>query len=460
MAITWQTPGAALVSAASATSIAPAYPTGCVEGDKLLLVVGQRPSTVNSGSVSTPANWNLVASKRASGGYGTTFAADTANTNLYVFERTVPAGGLSGTLTVSVSTNNVCWAQILRLTTSNGSWNSVAGTTGEDVTGGTAVSIACASNPGVTAGDAILTAMCIPTDAHTGFSGYGATQAGVTFGTWARQAYVDSGNGNDIGGFVASSTVSTGTATGNPTITATAAGTTTNVRGPGIFVRVREGALPARTGSMSSTETGTDAASASGDVIVKGSLAVAETGEDTFTASGSVRSGVSGSMAATEIGADAAAASGKVLVKGVLVAAEAGADAASVSGDVFVRGALAASETGQDIATVLGQLLVSGVLSVSETGMDAAAILGVVPVSGTVSAVEAPDAFAASGSVTSPITGAMAATEEGEDTFFGEYTKPQTSRGGVGRIVYAKRKGQRDDEVILAVINKFLEVVQ
>ena len=247
MALTIQSPGTLAVSAQNGTSISVAYPAGAVEGEKLLLIIGMKPSTANSGSVTTPDDWALVGSLTAAGGFGTTLGADTGNTNLFVFERTVPAGGLSGSLTVSVATNNVCWAQMERITSSNGAWDSAAMASGSDTTGDASVSVACGSNPGVTAGDAIFTAFCCPTDAITGFSAYGATQAGVTFGSWTQMAYADSGTGNDIGGFIASCLVSSGTATGNPTVTATAAGTLTNVKGPGVLIRVREGVVDALT---------------------------------------------------------------------------------------------------------------------------------------------------------------------------------------------------------------------
>ncbi|MBG3877243.1 hypothetical protein FVW20_09495, partial [Desulfovibrio oxamicus] len=246
MTINWQTPGAIAYSASGGGSVAPAYPAGCAEGDKLLLLVGQKPSTANGGGVTTPSGWSLVASLTGAGGYGTSLAADTGNTNLWAYERTVPAGGLSGSLTVALSGNGVAWAIMLRLTTDNGAWDSVAGTTGSDATAGS-VSVAFASNPGVTAGDLVVAALCIPTDVSTPaqFSGQAISQAGVTFGTVSEVGEPDSSTGNDIGGMVCRAAVASGTATGNPTMTATASGTTTNVRGPALFLRVREGAKTA-----------------------------------------------------------------------------------------------------------------------------------------------------------------------------------------------------------------------
>jgi hypothetical protein len=242
MAITWQSPGAVAYSAQNGTSVSPAYPASSAEGEKLILIIGMKPSTANSGSVTTPGSWNLVTSITGAGGYGTTLGADTGNTNLFVYERTVPAGGLSGSLSVTVGTNNVCWAFMSRLTnTSNYIWDSVAGATGEDTTGGN-VSITFGSNPGVTANDLIIAAMCIPTDVQTPsqFSAQAFTQTSVTFGTVTEINEPDSGTGNDIGGFSCRALVSSGTGSANPVMTATAGGTTTNVRGPGVFIRIRE----------------------------------------------------------------------------------------------------------------------------------------------------------------------------------------------------------------------------
>ncbi len=239
-AITYQSAGAVAYSAAGGATVAPAYPASVAEGDLLVLIVGMKPSTANSGSVTTPAGWIPITSLTGAGGYGGTLGGDTGNTNVFTFY-TVAVGGETGTLTVSLTTNNVSWAQMYRLSNATRGWD-VAGTTGSDATGGAAVSIAMSANPGVTAGDYILGAMVIPTDVSTPgqFSGEGLSQTGITFGAVTEISEPDSGNGNDIGGFTYRAPVSSGTASAAPTLTATAGGTTTNVRGPGVFIRVRE----------------------------------------------------------------------------------------------------------------------------------------------------------------------------------------------------------------------------
>lgn len=311
MTITWQTPSAAQYVSVSAGSVGINHPTGTAEGDKLLLIVAMKPSVANGGTCGTPSGWNLSASITGAGGYGTTLAADTGNTNLWVFERTVPAGGMPTTYTdISVNSNNITWAIILRLTSDAG-WDSVAAVTGSDTSAGS-VSIAFASNPGVAAGDLVIGAMCIPTDVTTPsqFSAEAFSQAGATFGAVVEVVEPDTATNNDLGGFVCYAPVSSGTATGNPTMTATASGTTTNVRGPGVFIRVRESSVASITGTMSATESGSDTIAGTGAVGVGGTMSASEAGADTMSASGSV--GVSGTMAVVESGADGFAAAGTV----------------------------------------------------------------------------------------------------------------------------------------------------
>lgn len=245
-AITYQSAGALAYSAAGGTSVAPAYPASIAAGDLLVLIVGMKPGTANTGAVTTPTGWNAIVSITGAGGYGTTLGADKGNTNLFTYYK-VAGGTESGTLDVTINVNGangVAWAQITRHTKTTGEW-SVAGATGSDITGDTTVSIAFGSNPGVTANDHIIGAMCIPTDitTPTQFSVEAFTQTGISaWGTLTEISEPDSANGNDIGGFVINRPVTTGTGTANPTMTATAGGTVTNVRGPGVFIRIREAA--------------------------------------------------------------------------------------------------------------------------------------------------------------------------------------------------------------------------
>jgi hypothetical protein len=247
-AITYQTPGALAYSAAGGTSVAPAYPASIAAGDLLVLIIGMKPSTANSGSVTTPDGWTAITngSLTGAGGYGTTLGGDTGNTNVFTYYK-VAAGTETGSLTVTIATNNVSWAQMYRFSTSLTTmvW-SVAGATGTDIVGNTTVSIAMTSDPGVTGGDYIIGAMCIPTDVTTPaqFSAEALSQTGVTFGTVTEISEPDSDIGNDIGGVTYRAPVNSGTSSATSTFTATAGGTVTNVRGPGVFIRIREIPIP------------------------------------------------------------------------------------------------------------------------------------------------------------------------------------------------------------------------
>lgn len=248
MSIAYQTPGAIAYSAQNGTSVAPAYPASIAAGDMLILIIGMKPSTANSGSVTTPAGWTPVTSITGAGGYGSTLGADTGNTNLFVFS-TKADGTESGSLTVTVATNNVCWAQMLRLANDTKYWGIVAGT-GSDISGDTTWDAVC-SAIAIAANDFVIGALCIPTDVTTPaqFSTQNLIQTGTTFGTRVEISEPDSGTGNDIGGMLCYAFAQSGSGTGTVTFQSSVAGTVTNVRGPGVIIRVRETAAPSFTQS-------------------------------------------------------------------------------------------------------------------------------------------------------------------------------------------------------------------
>lgn len=241
------------------SSLTPGYPGpgSIVANDLLVLVIGMKPNTAGSGnsSVTTPTGWTALTPV-----YGTTgsLGGDTGPTNLFAFYRNA-AGGETGTLSVTTSGANSAWAQMYKFT-SNTAW-SVAQATGEDTSGGAAVSIAFGADPGVQSGDYILAAMCIPTDVGVGnqFSAQAFSQAGVTFGTVTEISEPYRPTGNDVGGFVVIADIpfNSGSSSGNPTMTATAGGTTTNVYGPGVFIRIRETNPPVPGTVTLSPDTGT-----------------------------------------------------------------------------------------------------------------------------------------------------------------------------------------------------------
>jgi len=262
MALGTPVAGAAAYSAAGGTSVAPAYPTGILATDEVLLFVGQKPSTANSGTVTTPTGWTLRDSLTAAGGYGTTLGADTGNTNLRVYSWDTPVAGQTGTLSVTLGTNNVAWAFIVRVPTGGG--NVLIGSADGQRTTTPTSPMTIALTDGATptafkAGDLAIWAMCIPTDVTTPaqFSAESITATGATFATAVELNEPDSGTGNDIGGYSAYASVTSGTSSTAPSVTATLAGTLTNVRGPVVLLRLREvRALTLDAASGSYTYTG------------------------------------------------------------------------------------------------------------------------------------------------------------------------------------------------------------
>lgn len=243
--LTFGAAGTTGFSTSGGTSVDAAYPSGITSNSALVLIVGQKPSSANGGTVTTPTGWTLQASKTGAndgdtGGYTTTLGADTGNTNIYVYTKDTVDGTETGNLTITVGTNNVCWANMCRVQAAErGTW-SYAATVGKDIAGGN-VSITGDAGIAIAAGDHVIFGMVIPTDVTTPaqFSAEAVTQSGTTFGTANEYIEPDSNIGNDIGGWAAEAAVTAGSGSAAPVWTATAGGTTTNVRGPGFIIRLR-----------------------------------------------------------------------------------------------------------------------------------------------------------------------------------------------------------------------------
>lgn len=266
MALGTPTDGGAAYSAAAGTTVAPAYPVGIAAGNCVILIIGMKPSTANGGTVTTPAGWTLRETLVGAGGYGTTLAADSGNTNLWIFTKDTVTGTETGNLTVTIGTNNVSWGLIVRIPTGGGSllYGTADGSRITAPTSGVAFTTLLtngATAPAFQSGDMALWAMCIPTDVlANGFTAPTISSTGTTFGTPVELEEPDSGTGNDIGGYVAYALATAGTSAAAPTVGVTATGTVTNVRGPIALLRVREiAALTLIADPASYAITGTDA---------------------------------------------------------------------------------------------------------------------------------------------------------------------------------------------------------
>lgn len=245
MALGTPVSAAAAYSANGGTSVSPAYPTGILTTDVVVLFVGQKPSTANSGSVTTPSGWTLRESLTAAGGYGATLGIDTGNTNLFVYTWDTPVAGQSGNLAVTLATNNISWAFMVRIPT-GGNTDVYGSAEGQRTTTPTSpLSVALTNGASATnfkTGDLAIWAMCVPTDVGGGatFSVETISATGATFGTVSELNEPSSGTGNDIGGMSAWASVTAGSSTTAPTVGATLSGTLTNIRGPIVLLRVRE----------------------------------------------------------------------------------------------------------------------------------------------------------------------------------------------------------------------------
>lgn len=212
-------------------------------GDLLVLFLHQKPET---NDFTTPDAWTAVSDANAAGGGGTT-GADTGPTRAKAFYR---MGGTSATtLTITQGSHNCTQGIIctLRSDVPDTVW-SVAGANGIDTTTGTPFTAAMNVDPNITTNDMVLVWGGIPTDVTTPaqFSAETLTAAGLTSGSVTEIAEPETTQGNDLGAVLCRWTPTGGPSSGVATFSATAGGTTTNVRGPIILVRARDTAAAAQ----------------------------------------------------------------------------------------------------------------------------------------------------------------------------------------------------------------------
>jgi len=142
-----------------------------------------------------------------------------------------------------------------------------------------------------------------------------------------------------------------------PTYTALATGTTTVVVGD--TIRLESQGSTHRgyiNGALELTVTDSHNSTVTRQGVVPRATSGASWLDD-FEA-GALAGGATGSLAATESGSDAASLAGDVLVSGALAAAESGGDSAAIAGAVAIAGSLAATESGADSAAISGPTVV------------------------------------------------------------------------------------------------------
>jgi hypothetical protein len=219
-----------------------------------LIVYWKASVTTTPNGPTTPAGWTLVASEvpanttAQTGGY-TANGIDVGNVGWAVYYIDVTTV-LSGTLTVTMTNTNVAAAKLVAVSKTSGNvWvdtPSPVWTSGWRITTPTSpMAVLCDKNAGLAlqAGDLLLAGMAIPTDVGAGasFSAQSFSHSGTTFNTFSGETEVNTALGQDLGGWFGYTTVFSGSNTQSQlTITATLAGTLTNIRGPVWSVRVRD----------------------------------------------------------------------------------------------------------------------------------------------------------------------------------------------------------------------------
>jgi hypothetical protein len=217
------------------------------------MALGIKPDTATAPTIT---DWVKVTDGEDAGGGGTT-GTDTGPTRLcwYYYDPDGDASGVgssppSGQLTVTPgSSPNCCWAQMFAFRSPFGAdsvW-ALAGESGIDSTTGTPFTAAMGADPGLAVDDIVMFAGCTPTDVNLPsnvrkYTDLTLSGTGLNTGqpvSVSTRTEPSSTEGQDIGGVIARWAPIAALSSGVATFSATAGGTTTNVRGPIVMCRLR-----------------------------------------------------------------------------------------------------------------------------------------------------------------------------------------------------------------------------
>jgi hypothetical protein len=217
----------------------------------LVLTLWQKPATANGGTAVTPPGWVLAGENLAQGGYGATLGADTGNTNIRVYTKTAD-GTETGTLTVTVGSNNVAVACIANYTTTSTGWAATTTAyTSVDITPSGGLYTAQTGTIDLAGGDMLHYVLGMATDSVPGswdsLLELTCPTAYIAPGT-DRNSFGTS-TGNDLGGYSGSAMVGNGASAGEVTLSRQTTASLTNIRGPVIVLRIRE-AVPVAPATM------------------------------------------------------------------------------------------------------------------------------------------------------------------------------------------------------------------
>ncbi|MFB7595765.1 hypothetical protein [Streptomyces sp. NPDC056160] len=229
MTISYQSTGAL---ADNTNTITPGLPAGFAAGQLAVLqVVSGHP---NDSIPSTPSGWSLVGSFSGGGG---TFGLNTGPRRLTWFARELTGGDSAPTTSIpSGSVGSVIGGRVFTLARTAGTGWRWALSSGQDATNDTSFSAACTSALTFKPGDFVVLGYGLATQA-AGPGAPGVTASGITFAMVDMHAndQVTSGNGGRIA--MRSTSVTGGSGTQAPTVTATLTAASTGV---GAVLRVRE----------------------------------------------------------------------------------------------------------------------------------------------------------------------------------------------------------------------------
>jgi hypothetical protein len=285
----------------STSNPAPSYPAGGTASRKYgyLLFVATKPDNTPA---TTPAGWTLLGA--FAGGAGST-GIDTGPMRIGVFYRE-STSVLTGSVTVTVTGNNVSAAWIERwecLTTEAFDWGITGGA--DTTTGATFSVVTSAIASGfIKTGDGLSIPAIIPTDTNPTYGTYTLTAAGggtIALGTITQTALLSTTSGQDMGGRAVTClpTVTGTVGAGTLTLSIALTGTTTNAAGPAAIVRVRALAPPTAPTSAPTVAAGVDKVTVTTPATLEGGA----TSYKVYRGGTLVASGVAANTATDDTGA-------------------------------------------------------------------------------------------------------------------------------------------------------------
>lgn len=316
MSLSWV--GAGALTAGSGQTVAPPFPaSGVVAGDIAVLVVVNKVETTTP---NLPANFSAPSNNSGTGGAGAA-GADSGPLRATMFIKVCDGSENGTSITVSFSVaHNGTQAQILILRATSGQYDVAGCGAGSVATAVTNWSQAVATDPGITAGDWVVSLRGATTDAGN-WTAQNISVPGCTNGTTTQRGSTGTTNGNDLESNIATTDIASGTSTGALTVTGTETVSTTGV----VFaLRIRE----STGGAVSLDAKGSAAAQAASSLAATRPL----------TAKGSAAANAPASLGALRPidGKGSAGASARASLGASRPSAATGSSAASASGALTV----------------------------------------------------------------------------------------------------------------------------